>query len=344
MFDTDQTFADRGSFASTEYQETLALLQEEIERLERELASRTERPWEAAQLDVTSAGNENTPSPAMASDPGAYEEIERLKSELAKRDETVSLLVDQLGLLEESSAANRAEWEQMTEWVTELEKRVEGQDEDALRRLQARLNDQTRETDELRAKSDERSRGWEVQRQVYEATVARLQGELAHSHASRRAAVDDESLHDAELHADAGLVEALREENIQLRARLEVVERTSAETSSSLRARLVELQDERDELVRQLQQFQDVQRREQLEHEASLAELRTKLSQASLAQPDAPRSIPAREAPKKEQETDLRIRALRQHLLEIHQREEQERRQRSLKGRLSRLWSRTSPQ
>ena len=42
-------------------------------------------------------------------------------------------------------------------------------------------------------------------------------------------------------------------------------------------------------------------------------------------------------------ESELRIRALRQHLLEIHEREETERRERSLTHRLSRLWSRTSP-
>ena len=42
-------------------------------------------------------------------------------------------------------------------------------------------------------------------------------------------------------------------------------------------------------------------------------------------------------------EPDLRVRALRQHLLEIHQREEAERRERRLTHRLSKLWSRTSP-
>ena len=267
--DIDQTVAGGGGYSIAEYRETIGLLQEEIARLEQELQLRIERPWETVSGDVAFAEDEVTPSAASASAiaAAAHREVERLKCELASRDETVALLLDQLGLLEESNAANRAEWEQLTEWVAELERRVEAQDEDALRRPQARLGDQQRETEE----------------------------------------------------------------------------RTVALTSDAPHSRVSELHDERDELGRQLQQVQDQRRREGLEHEAALAELRTRLSQASLVQPQAPRPIQEPENHIRDSEPDLRIRALRQHLLEIHQREEEERRQRSLTGRLSRLWNRTGP-
>jgi len=264
-FDIDQTVADGGGYSIAEYRETIALLQEEIARLEQELQLGTERPWETVSRGVASAEDEVTPSAAStsATAAAAQGEVERLKCELASRDETVALLLDQLGLLEESNAASRAEWEQLTEWVAELEQRVEGQDE---------------------------------------------------------------------------------KENRRLRGRQDIVERTAALDSDALHSRLSELQDERDALGRQLQQVQDERRREALEHEATLAELRTRLSQASLVRPKAPPPIQEPENHIRDSEPDLRIRALRQHLLEIHQREEEQRRQRSLTGRLSRLWSRTSPQ
>ena len=106
-----------------------------------------------------------------------------MTGDLASREETVALLLDQLSLLEEARTADRAEWEQLAGWVAELEQRVEGQDEDALRRLQARLGDQQREAEELRTKLEQHRRGWEVQREVYEGTIARLQEGLAKAQA-----------------------------------------------------------------------------------------------------------------------------------------------------------------
>jgi len=342
-FHIDEPVADQGGYCITEYLETIAVLQEEIVRLEQELESRTETPWETVSRGVASAEDEVTPSAASERATVLQEEVDRLKCELASREETVALLLDQLGLIEESNAASRAEWEQLTAWVAELEQRVEGQDEDAVRRLQARLGDQQREAEELRTKSEHQHRGWEVQRQVYEAKIARLQAGLAQAQASHAAVGADDGQAHPGSRPDVGAVEALEEENLRLRARQEIVERTAAENSDALHSRLGELQNERDERGRQLDQVQDERKREGLEHEATLAELRTKLSQASLVQPHASRPIHKTEDQTRDPEPDVRIRALRQHLLEIHQREEEERRQRSLAGRLSRLWSRTSP-
>jgi len=342
-FDIDETVADRGGHCITEYLETIALLQEEIVRLEQELQLHTERPWETGSGGDAAIEDEGIPLAVSESETSARAEVERLTRELANREETVALLFDQLGLLEESNAASRAEWEQLTGWVAELEQRVEGQDEDAVRRLQARLGDQQRETDELRTKSEQHQRGWEVQRQVYEAKLARLQAGLAQAQASHPAAAADDGQAHPRSRPDAGVVEALQQENLRLRARQEIVERTAATNSDALNSRLGELQNERAELLRQLDQVKDERKREGLEHEATLAELRTRLSQASLVHPQASRPIPQPEEHTGELEPDLRIRALRQHLLEIHQRDEDVRRKRSLTTRLSQLWSRTSP-
>ena len=88
---------------------------------------------------------------------GEPEEVERLKAELAGRDETILLLLDELSRVEEAQAASRAEWEQLTGWVAELEHRVEGQDGDAVHRLENELADQQQKSrrapDEVRAGS-----------------------------------------------------------------------------------------------------------------------------------------------------------------------------------------------
>ncbi|MFI5457479.1 MAG: hypothetical protein ACHRXM_18710 [Isosphaerales bacterium] len=342
-FAIDETVAGGDRYSIPEYLETIALLHEEVARLEQELQLRGDSSWETVSTGVASAEDEVMPSSASASAAASQGEVERLRCELANREETVALLLDQLSLLEEAKAANRSEWEQLTEWVAELEQRVEGQDEDALRRLQARLGDQQREAEELRTKSEQHRRGWEVQRQVYEKEIARLQARLAQAQASPPALGDDDGQADPGSGPDVQVVKALQEENLRLRARQDIVERTAAENSNALHSRLGEVQNERDERARQLEQVHDERRRERLEYETTVAELRTRLSEASLVQPEATLSVKQPECHVRDMEPDLRVRALRQHLLEIHQREEEDRRQRSLTGRLSRLWSRTGP-
>ena len=124
---TDDTSADGSGYSTHDYQEMVALLQEEVARLEQELHSYGER----SPIDDPAAEDEVGPSAATESATAARDEIERLKCELANREESVTLLLDELTVLEEAKAADRAEWEQLIGWVAELEQRVEGQDEDA---------------------------------------------------------------------------------------------------------------------------------------------------------------------------------------------------------------------
>src|SRR5262245_13822795 len=98
-------------------QEALALLQDEVARLEAELRARDEALLHAA------------PAPdADQADPALVRRVEELTSELAARDETVNLLLEQTQLFEEAAAAQRAEWEQLRGWVEEVEARVQGRD------------------------------------------------------------------------------------------------------------------------------------------------------------------------------------------------------------------------
>jgi hypothetical protein len=321
----------------------VALLQEEIARLEQELRSHQRDSWGPGPGDLPSPDDDVALSTVNETAMVDRVEVDRLKCELANREETVTLLLDQLTLLEEAKAAGRAEWEHLTEWVAELEQRVAGQDPDAFRDLRAQVSQREREAEELRTKSEQDRRGWEVQRQVYEEEIARLHAGLAVTRiaapAPREAAVETDPGGPASLEA----IRAVEQENLRLRVAQEMAERTAAENSTVLRAKLGEIQNEFDTLRDRLIQTEDERRRERLEYDTTVAELRNKLSQTALVEPEPPRPAETPQRSNEKVESELRFRALKQHLREIHEREETERRERSLKHRLSRIWSRTNP-
>jgi chromosome segregation ATPase len=146
---------------------------------------------------------------------------------------------------------------------------------------------------------------------------------------------------------DGAAAERLQEENHRLRAAWQELQERSDAGGAADRssARLAEIMNERDALRGQIGRISDEMRRERLEHEAALAELQARLAHASLARSEEakPATRSPADAPSPERDAELRVRALRQHLLEIHHREEEERSQKRLVARLSRLWSRTSP-
>lgn len=268
---------DRAGDPVVEYLETIALLQDEVARLEQELRCRDQGPSEAPSAGAAPDRDGIDPEPAVGA-AVARAEVQRLEAELAGREETIGLLLDQLGRVEEAQAASRAEWEQLAGWLDELEQRVEG-----------------------------------------------------------RAAPG--------LGPDPAAIDALRSENLRLRAALqELAERGASAPSEPRDDRLAELQRECDALRRQLEQIRDERRREQLEHGAIVAELQAQLSRASLARPEPPPQAPSEaEAASRARDEQLRFQALRQHLLDIHNQEEEEQRQKQLIPRLSRLWRRTGP-
>jgi hypothetical protein len=343
--DSDQRTENASDTYSADYLETIALLQDEVARLEQELQWRDERQTDTTSNDIPSFAIEFDAQGDVDSNAGNSVELERLKAALTSREETVRLLLDELSRVEEVQAAARAEWEHLTDWVAELERRVEGQDGDTVHELENRLAAQEQKTDAIHANSERDRRGWETQRQVYQSEIARLRAAL------EQAAVSSEARegHDGQLTErrapDADLVESLQAENRRLRAAWqELVDRASTDDRCDLlEAKLAESVKARQQLRGQLEQIQDQSKRERLEHEATLAELRAQLTQASLHQAQALPRETTLEGISPALDIDLRIRALRQNLLEVDEREKEERRQKRLISRLSRLWSRTGP-
>jgi hypothetical protein len=329
----------------TDYRETIAILQDEVARLEQELQFLAEIPRETSVDHPGFVDDEAQAEPALESILGRPDEVERLNAELNGRDETIRLLLDELSRVEAAQAATRSEWEHLAGWVAELEHRVEGQKGDSMYQLEDRLALQEQEIDALQAKCRHDSHAWEVQRQIYQEEIGQLRRALDQVAQSPKASSAQDGRVTDRAGPDDTRVAALEAEIHRLRAAWqELAERASrADAADSLDQKLTESLDEQHQLRRQLEQIEDERKRERLEHEANAAELQARLAQASLihAQRPPPEQGPQGVSP--EREVELRVRALRQHLLEVDEREKEERRQKQLINRLSRLWSRTGP-
>ena len=127
------------------------------------------------------------------------------------------LLLDELSRVEEAQAAGRAEWEQLAGWVAELEQRVEGQDGDALLRLQERLAAQQQQAEELRKKSEQDRRAGRPSGGSIEGEIARLQAELAQV-GTAPGLLEATTAEPLRAPSRLRVVEALRSENLRLRA------------------------------------------------------------------------------------------------------------------------------
>jgi hypothetical protein len=245
-------------------------------------------------------------------------------------------LLEQTRLFEEAASAQRAEWEQLNDWVAEVERRVEGRDTDGPRLL-AELEDERRRAEGLRLTAESDRREWEAQRAGLQHESRLLRDQLARQ--EQGVDVRDDSAF-AELAAENG---TLRTECENYRKA--AVE--SADIGRRLASALVELEQAR----RDLRHQEDDRRREQIEHEAEVVALRSELARESLlrqvnpADPAqaTPEPVAPRVASTSATEADERIRAFRQHLKQLHEDEAAQRANRSLASRLSRIWRNTGP-
>jgi chromosome segregation ATPase len=305
-------------------QEAIALLQEEVARLEAEVRARDDAVRDAWAVEPADHG--------AAPDDGPWRRrLEELSAELAGRDETIAVLLEQTQHFEEAVAAQRAEWEQLNRWVQEVERRVEGRDGlDA--HLGEELEAERRRAETLGGQLDSERRAWDVRRRALEGEVDDLRRRLAGLQAG---GADGSGLR--------GQIEALERENRRLRdtcAALEQAEAAAAEVGP-LRERLAVALAEAAHARAELLHEQDDRARERNEHQAALGAMRSQLACESLQRPAPADDNPeAREAGL---EADERIRAFRQHLQDLHHREEEERAARSLSSRISRLWRHTGP-
>lgn len=303
----------------TTTEDTIALLHEEIHRLEGELRLREEALAESnrpAEPDV------------QLSNAVAERRLAELGTEVAKRDETIMLLLEQVRLLEEAEAAGRAEWEQLQQWVEEVERRVEGRDLQG-RDLLGELDGEKRRVEAQRLSFETDRRAWETHRQALDTEVQQLRTKL--TELARRPG--------GASHGAA--VEALEEENRKLRAVCRELERHKAlgAHAAHFRDRLQEVQNELAESQHEIRRLIDERERERIEHEAALAAQRRQAARESLYRQEEGDNGESGEPVT----IDERIQALRLHLREIHDREAEERKNNRLSARLSRLWGKTGP-
>jgi hypothetical protein len=307
-----------------DYQETIALLQEEVVRLENELRLRDE----AGSDDRRHEGSD------AAIDGAASRQVASLLDELANREETINLLLEQARLFEEAESADRANWDQLNHWVQELEQRVEsGGGSSGL--MQEALEDERRKAGSEREAFQAERRAWDAQRKAMESEAEKLQGMLA------RAAQQPDAAGDS-------VAKGLEQENRRLRAAMSELARVSAAAAEadSLRERLATTQGELAQTTRTLQELLDEHGRERKEHEALVNELRSQVARESLKRQETQvlnAVVPAGKKDGSAMSPDDRIRAFRQHLKEIHEKEAEERAQRKISARLSRLWRKTGP-
>jgi hypothetical protein len=297
--------------------ETIALLQGEVERLEAEIRACNEAL--RAGLAEQPAGRDGDGEEAGP----LRRKVEELSAELAGRDETIAVLLEQTSRFEEAAVASRAEWDQLARWVEEVEQRVEGQGERDVR-LGDDLDAERRRSAELSDRLEAERRSWDARRRALEGEADDLRRRLA-----------------AGQGGGSGQVEALEQENRRLRA--ECAARSEAAALAvevgPLRERLAAAMAEVEGLRAELVCERDDRDREQKEHEAAVSSVRSRLMhEFADRQPDTRR--PANDP---DLEPDERIRAFRQHLCELHRREQEERSARSLSSRLSRLWRHTGP-
>jgi hypothetical protein len=318
-----QNQANDGGSPSTvlEYHDTIGMLQEEIARLEDALARRE------SEVPV------NTPG-VSADDQFDREllesRVEGLNVEIASRDETIALLLEQVRLFEEAESASRAEWEQLQQWVQEVERRVEGRDRED-KDLERDLQSERRNAETLRENAENDKRAWRLQRKALEQEVANLREKVT-AIAQR---------------PDSGAaLQVLEHENKRLKEAYQHLTKRSAGAAelASMRERFRVLQTELDEAKRQLRQAIDERDRERNEHEVAMASLRSQQAREALNRQTE--GVKARLAKPEEAETNLspdeRIKAFRQHLREIHE-EEEGRKKQGLSFRLARIWGRTGP-
>jgi uncharacterized small protein (DUF1192 family) len=315
--------------ADADYLETIALLQDEIARLEEELLAHEEIGPSSARTDRSRADR---------SDPDELpnrQELDRLGAELAARDETINnLLLDQLRLIEEAESASRVEWEQLTQWVAEVEQRIERQDGAATQKLALELDAHRSQVEESRLQLNLERKAWNDQRRGLENEIQRLQSLLA------RAAQEDAAS------SDSAALAILESENQRLRQLCHDHDETIKSEVRSQREAMEMARRECEEVRKERDLIQDERDRERREYEIAVATLRSQASRAALtaheSEGHAARSDASSDVPSA-LEADIRIREFRQHLKEIHSHEAEARNHNGLGARLSRLWTRTGP-
>ncbi len=301
---------------TTDDDETITLLHDEIARLEAELRTYAE----ARVMDDPTAtwdaqhGYENI-EPYRA-------RIVELSLELTAKEQTIELLLEQTQFYEESAAVRRAEWEQLQRWVEDVEQRIGsgGADESHYRE---EIDAERQRAESLLRHVETERKSWETQRGSLEKEISRLRANGSQA-------------------PGAGPLAALEAENRRLREGCEQLQSAAATPPDveRLRKKLSDTLSRFDAAEVEHRIAGDEWAREKNEMAAALAVARGEVARESkrsqgqnLEKVDPVAKAAAVEA-------DERIRAFRQHLQELDVRESAERASRGgLSARLSRLWN-----
>src|SRR5260370_6061896 len=91
-FNSEQSVSEGSEAPIADYLETIAILQEEVARLEQELQLHDERQRETTSNDEAWFHDEALAASSLENVAGEPEEVERFKAELVSREETIRLL------------------------------------------------------------------------------------------------------------------------------------------------------------------------------------------------------------------------------------------------------------
>lgn len=233
--------------------------------------------------------------------PGAVEErIVTLNDELDRTDERVATLQELLSITEEANLAEQEERQQIQAWIDEVEIRL-GQREGEL----------------------------VVENQILQEKLEQAYEERNHLEMSLEHAVsnsDAEQVHSQTL-------ETLRQQNTAIADELEQMRKQN----DVLQQEVVSLRSTHDpeSIEQQVNELVRVERLEIAQERAAMARQRASLAKELDSMEDV-----ADRGGKRTSEPEQRFQAFRQHLKEIHQKQEEERKEQSLASRLTQLWRR----
>jgi chromosome segregation ATPase len=326
------------------YLDTVALLQEEIARLEEELRLRDE-------LGASGAGGPGAADPV--GERAIAGRVDELTAELAKRDETIALMYEQIRLLEEGETATRAESAQIEGWLRSVDTSGDATLPEA-RDYLGELEDLRRGAEMHQREADEQRKLWESQRRSLELEIEQLRSNLDKAAQQVKAAAQQaKAATEKAQTVDPSVVAVMERENQILRETCAELNRSKLGLSTemeSIREEMNSLRSQLFETEGELCRVLEAHEKERQEYEAALASLKSEGARGhSPVRPnplaDAVQDPSAAEGgdPYSNMSAEERMYAFRKHLQEVHQREVEEQRNKRLTVRLARLLSRSNP-
>ncbi len=296
--------------------DTIALLQNEIARLEAEIRDRDD-----ARItdDLTATWEVNHGQDVVEP---LHLLINELTFELAAKEETIALLLEQTRFYEDAAAVQRTEWDELQRWVDDIEHRTASNDGGESRHL-AQIEAEKHRFEGLTNQAVAARSDWDLQRRGLEQEIHHLRSLASQTPTNVSAAAPA----------------VLEDENRKLRERLHELESSTPTTPEveTVRKKLAETLARFDSSEVAHRRAGDEWSREKAQLTAALSAAQGQVAREALL---APAGKPMEsDATSEAVEADERIRAFRQHLQELHRREAEERTNRGgLSSRLSKLW------